>query len=112
MSKEDSGRARTNWFVRHKITARLILIVLGVVLPLLLLELGSYLIGSFSLESDPLITEDRSHWAELRTFDPLLFWKLKPNVKVRVIETNSLGLRDKEISPEKNEEFRILSLGE
>ena len=70
------------------------------------------MIGKFSLESDPLITEDRSHWTELRAFDPLLFWKLKPNVKVRVIETNSLGLRDKEISQEKNDEFRIISLGE
>jgi len=85
---------------------------ISIVLPLLILEFGSYLIGKFSFEADPMLTERRSSWAELRTFDPLLFWKLKPNIEVRAIKTNSLGLRDKDISTHKDNEFRILSQGE
>ncbi|MFC2166155.1 hypothetical protein ACFLT2_14300, partial [Acidobacteriota bacterium] len=98
MSKEDPGQVRTNWFGRHQVISKLVLIILGILVPLLILEFGSYLIGKFSFEADPMLTERRSSWAELRTFDPLLFWKLKPNLEVRTIKTNSLGLRDKEIS--------------
>jgi len=112
MSEEDVGQARTKRFGRQKIVSKLILIILGIVLPLVILEFGSYLIGKFPFEADPILTERRSSWAELRSFDPLLFWKLKPNIKVRAIGTNSLGLRDEEIPENKGDEFRILSLGE
>jgi lysophospholipase L1-like esterase len=37
---------------------------------------------------------------------------LKPNIEVRTIKTNGLGLRDEEIPEDKGNEFRILSLGE
>jgi len=112
MAKEDSDRARTNRFGRRKISSRLVLVILGISVPLLALELGSYLIGHFSFEADPMLTERRSSWAELRTFDPLLFWILKPDIEVRTIKTNSLGLRDEDNSANKGDEFRILSLGE
>jgi len=112
MSKKDSDQVRANWFEQHKIISKLGLIILGIVLPLLILELGSYLIGKFPFDADPMLTKRRSSWAELRTFDPLLFWKMKPNIEVRTIKTNSLGLRDEEISTNKDNEFRILSLGE
>lgn len=112
MSKEDPNQVRTDWFGRHKIISRFILIILGIVLPLLILELGSHLIGKFPFDADPMLTERRSTWAELRAFDPLLFWKLKANLEVRSIKTNSLGLRDTDISTHKDNEFRILSLGE
>jgi lysophospholipase L1-like esterase len=112
MFEEDKGQTRTNWFKRHKISSKFILIILGIVLPLVILEFGSYLLGKFPFEADPLLTERRSSWAELRTFDPQLFWKLKPNINVRTIQTNNLGLRDEEIPDDKGNEFRILSLGE
>ena len=48
--------------------------------------------------------------------DPHLGWSLLPNRHSNrrgwSITTNSLGLRSPEVSPKKNKEFRILSLGE
>ena len=46
-----------------------------------------------------------------------LFWKLKKNLSTEFhsgqkLTTNRLGLRDKEIGPKSNKEFRILCLGE
>lgn len=108
----DPKEARDNWFNRHKFIAKLILIIFGIFFPLTCLELGSYLIGKFPVAPDPLVTESISQWLNLRTFDSLLFWKLRPNIKIRIIETNSLGLRSKELSGNKENEFRILSLGE
>lgn len=112
MTMPNPKESRDNWFSRHKFIAKLILITFGIFFPLSCLELGSYLIGKFPLAPDPLVTESISQWLNLRTFDSLLFWKLRPNLKVRIIETNSLGLRSKEISGIKENEFRILSLGE
>lgn len=112
MFREDPDQVRPNRFGSHKISSRLVLVFLGILVPLLILEFGSYLIGHFSFETDPMLADLRSSWAELRTFDPLLFWRLKPNLEVRNIKTNSLGLRDEEISENKGNEFRILSLGE
>ncbi len=62
-------------------------------------------------------TFGRRHRAEYRD-DFLLFWSLKPNIKQgwaegTVVNTNSLGLRNEEISFDKPpDQFRIMCLGD
>ena len=111
-NKHIQDSAEKNWFARHKITAFFILIFMGVAIPLLLLEIGSYIFGTFPVAPDPLITEQHERWTNLREFDPLLFWRLKSSLNRGVIETNSKGLRSPEVPRKKKNEFRILSLGE
>jgi len=62
---------------------------------------------------DPLITDTLSGWAAARVYDPLLFWRVKPNIGgENGCTTNSMGLRGPEIPEKTDREFRILSLGE
>lgn len=63
---------------------------------------------------DPLIMDAVVGWPDMKEYDPLLFWKLKPNImKDGNALTNSFGLRGPDIPGEKaDDEFRILSLGE
>jgi lysophospholipase L1-like esterase len=64
--------------------------------------------------ADPLITKSlRKSWEQRREYDPLLFWRMAPNLADEGrIGTNSIGLRGPEIPKEKGNEYRILSLGE
>jgi lysophospholipase L1-like esterase len=62
---------------------------------------------------DPVIAKDFPRWMSKRIYDPLLFWRMRPNqTKDGKPWTNSLGLRGPEIPPKRDDEFRILSLGE
>lgn len=79
---------------------------------LLLLEGASYLLGPVAVAPDPLVTATREDWTPLRRYDPLLFWSLRPHASHGQVQTNALGLRDREVGPRTGEEFRVLSLGE
>jgi lysophospholipase L1-like esterase len=62
---------------------------------------------------DPLVTTWRDDWKGTRQFDPLLFWRMRPNTVIDGDRsTNSLGLRGSEVLGKQPDEFRILSLGE
>ncbi len=62
---------------------------------------------------DPLVTTWRDDWKGTRQFDPLLFWRMRPNVVIDGDRsTNSLGLRGPDIPPKGPDEYRVLSLGE
>ena len=62
---------------------------------------------------DPVIAKEFPRWFTKRIYDPLLFWRMQPNLtKDGKPWTNSLGLRGPEIPPKRDDEFRILSLGE
>ncbi len=62
---------------------------------------------------DPLVTQDQERWAETHLHDPVLFWRLRPSVVLDGAPfTNRLGLRWPEVEPKREDEFRILSLGE
>ncbi len=62
---------------------------------------------------EPLVTTWRDDWKGTRQFDPLLFWRMRPNTVLDGDRsTNSLGLRGPEVLPKRPDEFRILSLGE
>lgn len=54
--------------------------------------------------------------ANLMQADDDLFWSMRPNLDTWFsgfsLQTNSLGLRSEEILPKREDEFRILSLGE
>jgi hypothetical protein len=79
-----------------------------------LLEVGIRIWGGLSpsIFSLPLPEEK----AGLFRFDPELFWSMKPeadvNYKGSRVVTNELGLRGPFVPVKKNNEFRILSLGE
>ncbi|MFH1778049.1 MAG: SGNH/GDSL hydrolase family protein [Candidatus Omnitrophota bacterium] len=81
----------------------------------LFLELGLRLCEKFKRNVREYCLE--SEKAGLDIEDNKLFWKMKPNIDIVWqgvnIKTNSLGLRDYEISPIKEQKvFRMLSLGE
>ena len=79
---------------------------------LLTLEVGSRLLRPVEIP-DPLVAERRSDWKHTRESDPLLFWRMKPDVgRGSTTLTNSLGLRGPEVPEKTAGEFRILSLGE
>ncbi len=61
---------------------------------------------------NPLIMENKDEWMDLRQYDPLLFWSLRPGFSEGRITTNSIGLRGPEVPPKSKDELRILSLGE
>jgi lysophospholipase L1-like esterase len=77
-----------------------------------LLELGSRWIRPVPLP-EPLVAQKFAGWAEGRVYDPLLFWRMRPNIERNgEMFTNSLGLRGPEIPDRTAEQFRVLSLGE
>ncbi len=96
-----------------KSVMRVILVNAVVVFAILLgLEAGSRVVKPVDLP-DPLITRHREGWMGIRLSDPLLFWRMRPDISKQGISfTNSLGLRGDEIPPKAADEFRILSLGE
>jgi lysophospholipase L1-like esterase len=96
-----------------KLAAKIVLVNVAVTLAIVLaLEFGSRLLWPVELP-DPLITKDKPGWADSRVYDPILFWRMQPNVVVGGVKrTNSVGLRGDEILPKRANEFRILSLGE
>ncbi len=63
---------------------------------------------------DSLAGAADASWGRERVFDPLLFWRMRPNLERDGLPyTNRLGLRWPEIPEDKPaDEFRILSLGE
>lgn len=62
---------------------------------------------------DPLVTQDQGRWSRTHLHDPLLFWRLRASVEIDGEPfTNRLGLRWPEVEPKREDEFRILSLGE
>lgn len=93
-------------------------IVLGFLLIIIIfsiLEFGSRLFKK-SQQNDAFFSLD-SERVGLDMEDEQLFWKMRPNVNIIWqgvnIKTNSLGLRDTEVSSDKKDNvFRILSLGE
>jgi lysophospholipase L1-like esterase len=61
----------------------------------------------------PFITRDFERWVETRAHDPLLFWRLRPDVHLDGVPfTNNLGLRPPDVTAKAPGEFRVLSLGE
>jgi len=88
--------------------------VITTLLVLAIIEGGSRLLGHVDYPPDPLIEGRRSAWGRNREYDPLLFWRLRPDQydKQQRRVTNSLGLRGPEVPAKTDEEFRILSLGE
>lgn len=82
-------------------------------LVLTLLEGGSRLVGHVDYPPDPLIDGQESR-GKRRQYDPLLFWRLRSDQydKNGARVTNSLGLRGPEVTAKRDDEFRILSLGE
>jgi len=93
---------------------KVIFSVITALLALMVIEGGSRLLGHVDYPPDPLIEDRRSAWGRNREYDPLLFWRLRPNQYNERLErvTNSLGLRGPEVPAKTDEEFRILSLGE
>jgi len=71
-------------------------------------------LGDFEGNVDPLDAGDMGYFAEVRQYDPLLFWSLRPGGEGSngLLKLNSFGLRGPEVSPAKGNEYRILSLGE
>lgn len=88
---------------------KVILIVLAVIFALVILEFGLRMVRT---EMDPVFA--------CRESDQELHHRLKPNSKCRSktsewdvsYEINSLGLRDREVLPKADGEFRILVLGD
>jgi lysophospholipase L1-like esterase len=61
----------------------------------------------------PLLVPHASYWDGKILYDPLLFWRMRPDIFARGEQlTNSLRLRGPEVPPKPPDEFRILSLGE
>jgi lysophospholipase L1-like esterase len=86
--------------------------ILAVVVILLAIEGVSRLIRPTDFP-EPLITEKMPEWEGTRVYDPLLFWRMRPNITIDGTRfTNSLGLRGPEVPAKRPDEFRILSLGE
>jgi lysophospholipase L1-like esterase len=81
---------------------------------LTILEGGSRLVGHVEYPPDPLFEGQQSSRERNRQYDPLLFWRLRPNRHSERLGqvTNSLGLRGPEVPAKTDDEFRILSLGE
>jgi lysophospholipase L1-like esterase len=71
-------------------------------------------LGEFEGTADPLDAGDMGYFAEVRQYDPLLFWSLEPGGQGTngLLKLNSHGLRGPEISEHGENEYRILSLGE
>jgi lysophospholipase L1-like esterase len=76
------------------------------------LEAGSYLAGRFEVAPAPMIDRIEPKREENFVYDPLLFWRLRPNTRMGPTRTNSQGLRSEEIPAHPADEFRVLSLGE
>jgi len=97
-----------------KLLKRIAFCVITTLLVLAVLEGGSRLVGHVEYPPDPLVEGQQSSRGRKRQYDPLLFWRLRPNQhderSGRV--TNSLGLRGPEVPAKQESEFRILSLGE
>ncbi len=93
---------------------KLALAAASVVLAVGAAEVGARSLGNFEGHVDPLDAGDMGYYAEVRQYDPLLFWSLTPGGvdSNGVLKLNSHGLRGPEISEEKKNEYRILSLGE
>ena len=77
-------------------------------------ELTARTLGDFQGNVDPLDAGEMGYYAEVRQYDPLLFWSLTPGGvgSSGLLKLNSHGLRGPEISKNKGNEYRILSLGE
>lgn len=88
---------------------QLALLILAVVFSFVILE---FAVRKIAVEHDTVLA--------CRQSDPQLHHSLKPNSKCHsktsewdvYYEVNSLGIRDKEISPKADDEFRILVLGD
>ena len=77
-------------------------------------ELAARTLGDFEGNVDPLDAGEMGYYAEVRQYDPVLFWSLTPGGvgSNGLLKLNSHGLRGPEISENKGNEYRILSLGE
>ena len=77
-----------------------------------LLEIGSRLLWPVD-PPKPLKIPGGAVWSDRILPDPLLFWRMRPHILENGQPlTNRLGLRGPEVLPKRNDEFRILSLGE
>ena len=96
------------------ILPKLALALFSVVAALGSAEWAARTFGHFEGYSDPLDAGDMGYFAEVRQYDPLLFWSLRPGGKGTngLLNLNSDGLRGPEISEHGENEYRILSLGE
>ena len=88
------------------------------ILPVMLLLLSAEGVVRIAGLASPLLKTEPLPEEKARLFrhDPELFWSLKPNLDIVFegvqINTNSDGLRGKELQPKQAGEYRILSLGE
>ncbi len=93
---------------------RLLLAAGSLLLTPVLLEVGSYAFGTFELDLKPPMVTNAEEYSRALRPDPLLFWSLAPDAVdangVRL--TNAHGLRGPAIGPKREDEYRILSLGE
>jgi lysophospholipase L1-like esterase len=94
-----------------KLPGNLVLALASTLAALALVELGSYAFGVFD---GPLQQLKLGQLKVYGTYDPLLFWSLRPGAAAPGLDLqiNEYGLRGPELTPKQPGELRVLSLGE